>query len=100
MDEAYYTVVRWKKYLFRVPFSKTGKVFASELSRLFRDCADGSVLEAVALKAVMIMPSLLLQCPHCQSKHKESMGCLERRLSLWADGNILELLLEGQSIQD
>ena len=48
----------------------------------------------------MIMPSLLLQGPNRQSKLKENLRCVERRLLLWKDGSISELLFEGQSIQD
>ena len=100
-DLAYYTVVRWKRNLFRVPFRKTGiQVFVSELSRLFREYATGSILRVDALKAIMFMPSMLIQHPYRHSKHKKNVGCLERPLPLRADGNIQVLLLDAQSTQD
>ena len=100
IDAAYDIVVRWKRNLFKVPYGNIGKKFVSELARLFREYANSSALEAVALKAAMTMPSLLLQKPHNKSKEKENSACLERRLSLWLEGDISALLKEGQSIQD
>ena len=100
LDDAYTAVVRWKRNLFKVPFGNLGRNFVSELARLFREYANNSALESVALKAAMTMPSLLLQRPHNKSKEKENTACLERRLSLWCEGDISTLLKEGQSIQD
>ena len=67
---------------------------------MFWEYANGFMLEVIALKAAITIPSILLQRPHRQSKLKENLCCLERRLSLWKDGSISELLLEGHSIQD
>ena len=100
LDDAYTAVVRWKRNLFKVPFGNLGRNFVSELARLFREYANNSALESVALKAAMTMPSLLLQRPHNKSKEKENTACLERRLSLWCEDDISTLLKEGQSIQD
>ena len=88
------------KNIFRVPYEKVGKKLILDLSRLFREYANGFMLKAIALKAAMIMPSILLQHPNHQSKLKENLCCLERRLSLSNDGSISELLLESQSIQN
>ena len=68
LDDAYTAVVRWKRNLFKVPFGNLGRNFVSELARLFREYANNSALESVALKAAMTMPSLLLQRPHKKSK--------------------------------
>ena len=65
---------------------------------MFWEYANGFMLEAIALKAIMIMPSFFLQHPRCQSKLKQNLCCLER-LSLWKNSSISEQLLEGQSIQ-
>lgn len=100
LDEAYITVVRWKRNLFKVPYGNLGRDFVSELARLFREYANSSALEAVAIKAAMTMPSLLLQRPHNKCKEKENTACLKRRLSQWREGDISTLLKEGQSIQD
>ena len=47
----------------------------------------------------MIMPALLLQKPSKSSKSKDHVAALQRRLDLWDEGNILELIEEGETIQ-
>ena len=55
---------------------------------------------SVALRAIIVMPILLLQKPRKNSKLKEHSACLEKRLALWLDGNLKDLLVEGRVIQD
>ena len=55
--------------------------------------------EPIALTATMVIPSLLLQKPHCSSKTRDHITCLERRLQLWKAGDINSLILEGRTIQ-
>ncbi|XP_064388154.1 uncharacterized protein LOC135336323, partial [Halichondria panicea] len=45
------------------------------------------------------MPALLLQKPSSKSKAKEHASHLERRLKLWSEGQLVNLLYEGRSIQ-
>ena len=52
-----------------------------------------------AVKAAMTLPALLLQKPHSKSKTRDHISCLQRRLVLWKEGNIRELLKEGRLIQ-
>ena len=80
----------------KVPLGECGIAFVSELSLLYRAFAETSALEAVALKASVIMPGLLLQRPHPRSKTKENIACLERHLELWKNG---DLLIEGRTLQ-
>ena len=47
----------------------------------------------------MIMPSLLLQKPFLKSKMRHHSQCLKRRLALWEEGNLNELIREGRAIQ-
>ena len=56
-------------------------------------------MERVALQAVMVMPSLLLQRPHVKAGSKEFSQHLTRCLSLWKAGKIKELLEEARTIQ-
>ena len=46
------------------------------------------------------MPALLLQKPSRKSKAKDHKIALEKRMKLWEEGKILELLQEGKTIQD
>ena len=63
MEDAYSEVFHWQKNIFTVPFSKAGKEFVFELSRLHRACADGTALESIALMASTALSVLLLQKP-------------------------------------
>ena len=47
----------------------------------------------------MIMPSPLLQKPSKDSKTKAHTKALERRLQLWTDEHLAEILKEGETIQ-
>ena len=57
------------------------------------------VCVCVAMKALMVMPALLLQKPSKSSKTKDHLNALHRRLKLWDDGKIAELIREGKTIQ-
>ena len=99
LEAAYNEVTHWRKNLFSVPFGNAGKKFVVELSRLFRAFAVGSALETVALRAITVMSILLLQKSSFNTKPKEDSLCLERRLKVWAEGDINALVLEGRSLQ-
>ena len=58
--------------ILKVSSGKAGKAFIRETTR-----SDGSALESTSLKAIMIMPGLLLQKPHSKSTTKEHSKHLE-----------------------
>lgn len=99
IEVAYSEVVHWRKNTFQVPLGNAGKGSVSELSRLYLAYADGSALEAIALKACTVLSILLLQKPFKSSKHKDHSACLARRLPIWKRGDIMNLLQEGRSLQ-
>ena len=84
---------------FLVPFGSMGTQFVTELAKLYDGYGSASAMESVALKAAMVLPPLLLQKPHRQSKSREHIKCLERRLLHWREGDIDALLDEGLAIQ-
>ena len=96
---AYTKVVHWKPNLFKLPQGKAGKSFVAELARLYKAFATGSALESIALKAVVVLPLLLLQNPSHRSKSKDQIRCIERRLILWKNGQLNDLLDEGCTLQ-
>ena len=51
------------------------------------------------LKAVMVLPALLLQKPHLKAKSKDLSVRLNDRFARWQDGDIDSLLHEGRTIQ-
>ena len=81
------------------PFPAAGRAFVSELVRLFRAVGQGSALESVAVKAVFVACSLSLQRTNTHSKPTDHGKFLEERMSLWKNGDLLELLHERRTIQ-
>jgi hypothetical protein len=93
--------VKWKKNVFQLPSGRSGKYFTRELARLYGAYGEGTALECIALKAAAIFAPLMLQNPVGKSSYKENSGHLSRRLELWNQGNIRELVrgtdLSGQT---
>ena len=92
-------VVHWRRNIFCVPSGSAEKAFVLEVSRLIRAFCEGSALETVAMKAIMILPHVVLQKPHPSSTAKEHHACLERRLAAWKQRDIDGLIREGRTIQ-
>ena len=82
IDQAYLAMLSWRRNIFLLPSSKSGKEFVAEQARLFTAFGSGTTLECVALKAALVMPALLLQKPSATSKAKDHNSCLSRRLDL------------------
>ena len=93
-------VVHWRNNSFKIPSGNVGKKFVLELARLFRSAGEGSSLESIALKAAFTFCTLVTQKPTRTSNSKDHVSCLERRMLLWSDGNLNELILEGRAIQN
>ena len=72
-----------------MPRGTTGKTYIKD-----------STLKSIALKTRHVMPALLLQKPSKNSKAKDHLASLERRLKLWEVENISNLLHEGETIQE
>ena len=83
IELVYEKVVYWRQNLFKLPSGAAGKAFIREITRLVSAWNSKSNLADIAWKAVMIMPSLLLQKPAANSKAKDHREALRRRLSLW-----------------
>ncbi len=99
IDQCYKEIVHWNRNLFKIPSGKAGTSFVREMSHLFQAYAERSTLEGIAMKAAMILPAMLLQKPHSRSRTKDHAKHLERRLGLWKDGDLDNLLEEGRTIQ-
>ena len=76
------------------PSGRGGKKFIKEITRLVNLWPEDSPLENIALKAIYVMPALLLRKPNKSSKAKDHVVVLERRLELRENGNIIQLLNE------
>ena len=83
-----------------VPTGAAGKRFINETTKMLNFWTDNSPLKLIALKALHIMPTLLLQKPSQTSKSKDHLAALSRHLELWDDGKISELLYESTTKQE
>ena len=88
LEAAYQEIVHWRSNCFSVPHGNCGEHFVLELASLFRTAGEGSSLESVAMKAAFTLCSLVLQKPSRNSKSKDHISCLEKRLKLWKDGDL------------
>uniref|UniRef100_A0A1X7UB97 Uncharacterized protein n=1 Tax=Amphimedon queenslandica TaxID=400682 RepID=A0A1X7UB97_AMPQE len=98
LNTCYNEVIHWKKNIFEVPLGKIGDSFVSEIAHLFSAYATSSSLDSIALHGAMSMSHLLLQKPSGRLKPKDFKRHVERRLSIWMEGDFLSLLNEGRSI--
>ena len=74
-------------------------MFVREITDLIHSWCIKTKWREIALKAVMIMPSLLLQKVSPKSKSSENKKLIERRIALWQNGQVSELLRECIAIQ-
>ena len=100
LNSNYEKIVHWKRNLSMLPSGTAGKNYIEEVIRLMKLWVNDTPLKKIAWKAVHVMPALLLQKPSKSSKSKDHHADLERRLKLWEEGKIEELLYEGQTIQE
>ena len=88
---AYEEVVHWRKNIFLLPSGKLGEHFVLEMARLFKSFGESTPLES------MVLPQLLLQKPSHNSRVRDHIKCLQRRMSLWKMG--IFKLWQGRVIQ-
>ena len=100
LEEAYEQIVYWRKNVFMLPTGAAGKKCIDETSRLLDQWTNNTPLKNIALKAIHVMPALPLQKPSKTSKVKDHLRALERRIRLWEEGNIIELVNESKAIQE
>ena len=92
LADAFENIVHWKRNLFMMASGTAGKTYMEEITRLLKLWIHDSPLKITALKAIHVMPVLLLRKPGKNSKSKNHLTSLERRLKLWEEGDISSLL--------
>ena len=55
-DDAYNTIVHWRKSLFMLPFGSTTKRFIEEMARIVNSWAFRSEQYTITMKALMVLP--------------------------------------------
>ena len=75
-------------------------MFYCRNERLINSWTFRSEQDSIAMKALMVLPTLLLQKTSFTSKSKDNVETLKRRFNQWKDGQIEKLLVEGKTIQE
>ena len=70
------------------------------MTRMINAWVYDTPIKNIALKALHVMPALLLQKLSKNTKSKDHLKSLKRRFEIWKEGNINELYKEGRAIQD
>ena len=99
VNRAYEITTQWRKNVFKLPSGQSGKLFTKALTHLYDAYASRSPLESISFKAAAIITPLLLQQPVGKPTYRDNVAHLSRRLKLWDEGNIDELIKEGETIQ-
>ena len=97
INTSYEKIVFWRRNLFMLPNGAAGKKFIREVTRLLNSWYENSPLARISMKAVHIMPALLLQKPSSSSKSKDHVRALERRMEMWHKGQIDLLMNEAET---
>ena len=94
INKIYDDIAHFRRNIFNIPSGRAGKNFIGELTFWLKQ------FNSIALKAFMVLPSLILQKPSATSKSKEHSIIIERRLALWRQGGVNLLMKEVRFIQD
>ena len=69
------------------------------MARLINSWTFRSEQDTIAMKALIVLPTLLLQKTSLTSKSKDNVEASKRRFNQWKDGQIEKLLVKGKTIQ-
>ena len=67
-EDVYHTIGHWRKSLFLLPSGSRDKSFIEEMKRLVNSLTFRSEQDTTVMKALMVLPTLLLQKPSFISK--------------------------------
>ena len=93
-----FKIVHWKQNLFMIPNGAPGKKYIEEITRLLKLWIQDLLLKSIALKAIHIMPALLLQKPSKNLKLKDHL--VSETFKIMGRRNISNLVHEGETIQE
>ena len=97
--DAYRKIAGWIPNLFLLPTGKAGKEFLAELTQILKNFAEKTSYELFSLTAFLVIIPLVLQKPSKNSKTAEHTAHVKRRLLLWREGKLRDLLRECEQIQ-
>ena len=96
---AYEEAVHFAPNLHQVPQGGVGSKFVNLLAGLYQRFGVGATGDGLVIKAAMVMTQLLLQQPVGCQNVREHRQHLERRLGLWEQGDVNNLMIEARTVQ-
>lgn len=81
------------------PTCSATKLYIAESTKLILHWVNDTHCAEISIKALLIMPQLLFQKPFQNSKCKDHVKTLERRMKLWQEGRLEDLAQEARAIQ-
>ena len=99
LKEVYNEIITWRRNLFMIPLDRSGKELVPEFAEMIGQFANGAPNGVSTWAAITVASHLLLQKPSPQSKAKDHVEHLTRRLGLWRENRLSELLDEGRCVQ-
>ena len=84
----------WRKNVFLVPYGNT-----DQLTLHINEWNEGSYNQHIALKAAFVLLAAGRQKPNNKSKARDHQSILAKRLALWMDGEITQLIRVGRILQ-
>ena len=78
VNGVYDKIVHYRRNIFDVPSGRAGKSFIEELTFWIKQFNADFDLNSVALKAFMVLPTLILQKPSATSKSMEHSAAIEK----------------------
>ena len=83
LTDAYEKIVHWKRNLFIMPSGAAGKKYIEEITAaLLKLWIQDSLLKKIAIKAMHVMPILLIQKPSKKLDSKDNLVSLGRCLKI------------------
>lgn len=89
-----------QKHLSWFPYGKIGREFINQLTKHINDWNNRADSQHVALKVASVLLAPGLKKRSQKSKARDHQEYLAKRLTLWRDGKIAEVLREGRTIQN
>ena len=96
---AYDSLVNWRRNLFELPKGNVGKSFINELTKLMLKWTSKSSEQDFSMKALMVMPALVLQRTSQKCKNSEIKQHVERRIQKLISRDIQSVLHEASTLQ-
>ena len=98
-EQTYEKIMKWKRNIFTPPKSNVGKQFIAEATRLLELFNKKTAWEGLAMRLFHIFIPIMLQKPSAKSKNQDHMRYLTKRLEMWKNGQLKELMSECEEIQ-